>query len=366
VPAPAPEPQLVFVSRFGEAAEGGVQAFHLNPRTGDLKPLRQSGEGRIFFLTLARDGSRLYGLRACEAAQEDEVIAWEITNHDGDLRELGRARTGGRDSCHVTLDPTGRWLLIANYTGGTLATIPLKSDGAPSDRRTLIRLRGSSVHPRQTEPHPHSFVTAFGMGDRLFAYAADLGSDRIWGFDFDVNSGTCKPLDPPFCSTPSGAGPRHLAMHPGRRCMYAVNELSSSVTIYNWDPHVGTLSARQTVGALPGDFAGESYGGDLAITPDGRSLFVSNRGHDSISCFAIGPNGELGRQDVMRSGGKYPQSLALCRKGRWLFCAHILSGELTLISVEQFPSPRAVKRVIKVGGASCVVAHCGDESRFRL
>jgi 6-phosphogluconolactonase len=347
---------LVFVSRFAEGRQGGVQAFQLDSITGTLTPLRQTGEGRIFYLALAKNGRRLYGLRAGESGSEDEVIAWKVVGSDGTLRELGRATTGGHDSCHAALDPTGCFLLVANYTGGTLAIIPLNSDGSPAKHRPLIRLEGSSVHPRQKESHPHAFITAGAREDQCFAYAADLGSDRIWGFAFDSRSGSCEPLDTPFCNAPSGAGPRHLALHPSGRWLYSVNELSNSVVLYERDISTGAIVGVQSVGLLPSNFAGESYAGDLVMSPNGRFLYATNRGHDSIAVLALKPDGRLAFREVVATGAKGPQSLALSPEGSWLLCAHL--GGSTLVLVSRDPTTGLLhddRRIVEVAAASRVV-----------
>ena len=354
---PSTKSQLVFVSSFAEGRRGGVQAFQLDAATGNLAPLRQSGEGRVFFLALAADGRRLYGLRAGEAGSEDEVIAWEIVGSDGTLRELGRASTGGRDSCHVALDPAGCFLLVAHYTGGTLAILPLNSDGSPSNPQPLIRLEGTSVHPRQKEPHPHAFITVeAGRGEQCFAYAADLGSDRIWGFAFDSRSGACESLNPPFCKTPPGAGPRHLALHPTKGWLYSVNELSSSVTAYKRDMRTGALVAMQTIGVLPSDFVGENYAGDLALAPDGRFLYATNRGHDSIAVLAAGPDGPLALHGVGPTGAEGPQFLAFCPGGRWLLCAHLAGSKLVVVRLDRTTGLlHGDTRTMEVAAASAVV-----------
>lgn len=349
---------IVFVARFASGLDGGIQALQFDPETGILSPGARSGDGQVFFLAASGRPDRLYSLRAEKfnsPEHAEEVVAWEITGDDGALREIGRACTHGLATCYLSADPDGRFLLAANYTGGSLVSFPLDAHGVPGEAASVIRLEGSSVHPRQTSPHPHSFLSIPGDGGTVHAYAADLGSDRIFGFIIDPGTAQCVPMEPEFCAAAPGSGPRHLVAHPGGRFLYAIDELSNTVTPYARDTDTGALTRRQPVSSLPADFSGESFGGDMAISPCGGFLYATNRGHDSIAVFRIEADGELVRQAAVPSSGKGPQNLAFTPDGRWLLCANLPAGQITVFRVAADGLPVAAGQPFAVVAPSCLL-----------
>lgn len=350
---------VVYVARFAPGREGGIQALHFDADNGTLSIGPRSGDGQVFFLAASGRPDRLYSLRAEKfnsPEHAEEVVAWEVADEDGALREIGRARTHGLATCYLSADPDGRFLLAANYTGGSLVSFPLDARGAPGEAASVIRLEGSSVHPaRQTCPHPHSFLSLPGNGGAMHAYAADLGSDRIFGFTIDPDTGQCVPMEPEFCAAAPGSGPRHLVAHPGGRFLYAIDELSNTVTPYARDTGTGALTRRQPVSSLPAYFAGESFGGDIAISPCGGFLYATNRGHDSITVFRIEADGELVRQAVVPSAGKGPQNLAFTPDGRWLLCANLPAGQITVFRVAADGLPVAAGQPFAAPAPSCLL-----------
>lgn len=349
---------IVYVARFAPGRDGGIQALHFDADNGILSIGPHSGDGQVFFLAASGRPDRLYSLRAEKfnsPEHAEEVVAWEIAGDDGALREIGRVCTHGLATCYLSADPDGRFLLAANYTGGSLVSFPLDAHGVPGEAASLIRLQGSSVHPRQTSPHPHSFLSLAGDGGTVHAYAADLGSDRIFGFIIDPDTAQCVPMEPGFCAAAPGSGPRHLVAHPGGRFLYAIDELSNTVTVYERNAGTGELTRRQPVSCLPADFAGESFGGDIAISPCGGFLYATNRGHDSIAVFRIETDGRPVRQAVVPSGGQGPQNLACTPDGRWLLCANLPAGQITVFRVAADGLPVAAGQPFAVVAPSCLL-----------
>jgi 6-phosphogluconolactonase len=215
------------------------------------------------------------------------------------------------------VDRTGRYVLNANYGGGYVEVHALGDDGRLGKRTASVQLEGSSVHPqRQTKAYAHWF----GVDPtNRFALIADLGTDRIMVYRFDGDTGALTPNDPPFAKVRPGSGPRHLAWHPNGRWMYAVQELSNEVIAFAWDDQRGALTELHTAPTLPPDFQGTNTAAEIGVHSNGRFLYVSNRGHDSIAVFAIDPqSGKLERVQHVSSRGKTPRYFAFDPSNRWL------------------------------------------------
>lgn len=330
-----PKELLVFVSSFAPAGEGGIQAFHLNPETGQLTPTQRTSDAENpFFLALSPNGRYLYSIHAKQFGGSDPeaVAAYAITDRAGKLKLLNRQSSRGTASCYLQVDATGQSVLLANYSSGSVAAFPVQKDGSLGEARTFVQHTGSSVNSaRQKEAHAHSFVVS---PDNRYAYAADLGLDQVLCYRLDPAGARLIPNRQPFVRTPPGAGPRHLTFHPNGKYLYAINELANSVTLFDYDAKTGMLVERQTLSTVPVNFKGESYCADLKITPDGRYLYGTNRGHDSIAAYRIGDDGRLTLLGIEPSRGKGPQNLAITPDGKLLLCANMPGNNLALFRIE--------------------------------
>jgi len=331
----APATLLVFVSMFAAGEKGGVQAYHLDAKSGGLAPAAVThGAENTFFLALAPDRKHLYGVNAKRfgSPEPEEVVAWRVLDRDGRLEPVNRESSRGSATCFLDVDPSGKTLLLANYSSRSVASLPIRADGSLGAAASFVEHQGSSVNPdRQKGPYPHSFVPAPGG---RFAYAADLGTDQIHCYRLDAAAATVAPLDPPAVKSPPGAGPRHLAFHPDGRRLYAINELLNSVTVFDFDAASGRLTAGPTVPTLPDDFKGVSHCADVKITPDGTFLYGTSRGHDSIAVFRIGGDGRLERVGIVPSRGKGPQNLAITPDGTLLLCANMPGKNLAVFRID--------------------------------
>jgi 6-phosphogluconolactonase len=333
-PAPAADP-VVFVTAFAPGDKGVIHAYQFDTSTGRLIPLRRTaGVENPFFLTLSPDRKYLYSIHARQFGGKDneQVAAYEITGRTGELKFLNRQSAEGTASCYLDVDRTGKMLLVANYSSGSVASLPVKADGSLGEKASFIQHTGSSVNPqRQKEPHAHCIVVS---PDNKYAYAADLGTDQILCYKLDPATAKLTPNNPPFAKAPPGAGPRHLTFHPGGKRAYVINELLNSVTVFDYDAASGTLTERQTIPTLPDDFKGTSYCADLKITPDGRFLYGTNRGHDSIAAYRIGDDGRLALVAIEPSQGKGPQNLAITADGAWLLCANMPGNNVAVFRID--------------------------------
>jgi 6-phosphogluconolactonase len=255
-----------------------------------------------------------------------------VVGRTGELKLLNRQSAEGTAACYLDVDKTGKAVLVANYASGSVAALPVKADGSLGAAASFIPHAGSSVNPqRQKEPHAHCIVVS---PDNKYAYAADLGTDRVVCYKLDPAATKLTPNDPPFARSPAGAGPRHLTFHPGGKRVYVVNELLNSVTAFDYQAESGALTEKQTISTLPGDFKGTSYCADVKVTPDGRFLYGTNRGHDSIAAYRIEDDGRLSLVAIGPSRGKGPQNLAITPDGAWLLCANMPGNNLAVFRID--------------------------------
>jgi 6-phosphogluconolactonase len=333
-PSAAAEP-LVFVTAFAPGERGGIHAYEFSTEDGRLRPLRRTaGAENPFFLALSPDRKYLYATHAKQfgGKENEEVAAYEVVGRAGELRLLNHQSSEGTATCYLDVDKTGKALLVANYASGSVAALPIGADGSLGEHTSFLQHRGSSVNPqRQKEPHAHSIVAS---PDNKYAFAADLGTDQLFCYRLDPAAAKLAPNDPPFAPAPAGAGPRHLTFHPNGKRLYAINELLNSVTVFDYDAGSGTLSEKQTVSTLPDDFKGTSHCADVKVTPNGRFLYGTNRGHDSIAAYRVGDDGRLSLIAVEPSLGKGPQNLAITPDGRWLLCANMPGDNVAVFRID--------------------------------
>lgn len=250
------------------------------------------------------------------------VIAFSREAANGSLKELGWKPSGGAGPCHLSVDLAGSALFVANYGGGSVASLPLNAEGVPEKPSSIMVHEGSSINKqRQQKPHAHSIN--LDQSNR-YAFAADLGCDKIFIYQFDPATRTLKPHDIPSAPVAAGSGPRHLAFHPNGRFAYVINELTSTITAFKYDSTRGDLEPIQTVSTLPKDAntPGNSTA-EIVAHPSGNWLVGSNRGHDSLALFSIRPEtGELKLVANVPAGGKTPRNFAFDPTGQWLIAAH--------------------------------------------
>jgi 6-phosphogluconolactonase len=326
---------LVFVTAFAPSERGGIHAYEFSTKDGKLQPLRRTaGAENPFFLALSPDGNYLYSTHAKQfgGKENEQVAAYQVVGRAGELKLLNRQSAEGTAACYVDVDKTGKAVLVANYSSGSVASLPIKGDGSLGEHASFFNHKGSSVNPqRQKEPHAHCIVVS---PDNRYALAADLGTDEILCYKLDPASAKLTPNKPPSAKAPAGAGPRHLTFHPSGKRIYVINELLNSVTAFDWDADVGTLKEKQTISTLPDDFKGTSHCADVKVTPDGRYLYGTNRGHDSTAAYRVGEDGRLTLVAIAPSRGKGPQNLAITADGRWLLCANMPGDNVAVFQID--------------------------------
>jgi len=265
---------------------GGINVYRVDPASGAWTHEQLLEIANPSFLTLDRAQRFLYAVHA----DLDEVSAYAIDKQNGQITALNRQSCGGKNPVHLSIDPTGRWIVTANYSAGSVGVVPIEKDGTLGPRTDLVTLSGEPGPDgkRQASSHPHDAV--FDPSGR-FLVAPDLGFDRVFVFRLDAETGKLTANDPPFVATRAGAGPRHIAFHPRMPFAYVINELGSSITAYRFDPQRGSLQPIQILPSIPADYTGNNHGAEIAVAPSGRVVYASNRGHDSIGIFAVDQRG---------------------------------------------------------------------------
>jgi 6-phosphogluconolactonase len=310
----------------------GIAVAEFDANTGTLSAPKLTIETRDpSHFTLSADGSRLY---LCNAGTPGGVSAFAVEDRKtGALRLLNYKESKGRGPSYVSVDNTGRYVLDANYGGGYVEVYSLAADGSLDQQTAFVEHTGSSVHPqRQTKPYAHWIRTD---PTNNFGLVADLGTDHIVVYRFDEKTGTLAANEPPFFKVNGGSGPRHLAFHPNGRWLYGAQELSNEVIAFNWDSGKGTLTQFQAVKTLPADYKEPSSAAEIAVRNDGKFLYVSNRGHDSIAMYSIDARtGELTLRQRVPSRGKVPRYFTFDPSGKWLIVSNQEGGSLTVFAVD--------------------------------
>lgn len=348
---------LVFVSAFAKGDEGAVHAYQLNVESGQLKQVqRTAGMEHPFFTALSPNRKYLYAIHApgqFGGKDNEQVAAYEIVGANGELKLLNRQSALGTAACYLDVDATGKTVLVANYSTGSVAALPVKEDGSLGAAVSFIQHVGSSVDSsRQKEPHAHCIVVS---PDNRFVFAADLGLDQVLGYRLDAATAKLTPNKQPFARTIPGAGPRHLTFHPNGKHVYVINELKNSVTLFDYETASGVLLEQQTMSTVPADFKGTSHCADLKITPNGRFLYGTNRGHDSIAMYRLGDDGRLKLLGIEPSLGKGPQNLVITPNGELLLCANMPGNNVAVFRIDaETGGLKSVGEPVSIPSPSCI------------
>ncbi len=327
------EELLLYVGTYTSGKSEGIYLYRLNLAAGELKHVTTiRGVKDPSFLTLSPNRRFLYAVNELEEFENKKsgaLSAFAIDQKTGELKLLNQKPSMGGAPCYVVVDKTGRFVLVANYVGGNVAVLPVLSDGSLGEATDMKQGAGSSINAeRQEGPHAHCIV--LDEANR-FAYSCDLGTDKIMIFRFDSRLGKLTPNTTPWVQLKPGAGPRHLTFHPGGKFAYVINELHATVTAFAHDRTSGNLVEVQTVPTLPPDFTAPNTSADIHISPDGRFLYCSNRGHDSIAAFKVDSrNGKLTFIAHESTGGKAPRNFAIDPTGAFLLVANQKSDNIVV------------------------------------
>ncbi|MGA3027004.1 MAG: lactonase family protein [Bryobacteraceae bacterium] len=344
---------VVYVGTYTGKGSQGIYAWRFDATKGRLSEVGLVGETtNPSFLAVHPNGRFLYAVNETSAGS---VTSFSIDEKTAKLTELNHVPSGGADPCHLVVDPTGRAVIVANYTGGSVASFPLAADGTLGNAVTFLQHSGASVNKaRQAAAHAHDVALS---RDNRFAIICDLGMDKLMVYHFDPRTGALSANDPPFARLKAGSGPRHFAFDAAGAHGYAISELASTITTFDWDASRGALREIQTVSTLPTDFKGENTTAEIAIHPSGRFLYGSNRGHDSLALFMIDRGtGTLKPAGRFSTGGRTPRSFAIDPTGKWLLAANQDTNDIVVFRIdEKTGALKATGRRLQVSQPVCVL-----------
>jgi 6-phosphogluconolactonase len=345
---------LIFASGYAPANQSGIQAFMFDETNGTLT-LHGSFTGitNPSFIVIHPNQRWLYAVSETGINSDSkfgEVWAFRFEREPFSIEAINHQTTSGDWPCHLRIDATGKWIIATNYGTGNAAVYPILEDGSLGEMTDFVQHAGSGPNKeRQEGPHAHSSIFT---PDNRFAIIADLGIDQLVIYEFASSTGKLRLHA--SVNTTSGAGPRHLAVHPNGKWMYAANELNNTVTKYEYDAAKGTLLQRQSLLTIPSD-SPENIVADSHISTNGERIYVSNRGHNSIAVYDIGPDGNLTLVNISTCGGNWPRNFALAPDGKFLLVANQYSNEVCVLPLLQGSATLGapVARVT-VTGASCI------------
>jgi len=328
---------LVYIGTYTRQDSKGIYAYRFQPATGKLTPIGLVAETENpSFLTLHPNHRFLYAVNEIsnyEGQRAGSVSSFSIDANTGMLTSLNRVSTRGTIPAHLVVDQTGKCLIVANYGSGSVAGFPLSTDGRVGAASAFIEHAGSSTGPRQKGPHAHAVVLS---ADNRFVFVPDLGLDQVLSYRLDPAKCALAPNDPSFTKVTQGSGPRHFVFHPNGRFAYAVSEMGSLVTVFAYNRDGGTLKDLQTISTLPKDFSGTNNAAELEVHPNGKFLYASNRGHDSIAVFAIDPRANtLTLVEHVPTQGKTPRNFAIDPTGAYLLAANQDSNNIVIFRIDQ-------------------------------
>ncbi|MEM1216818.1 MAG: lactonase family protein [Bacteroidota bacterium] len=303
--------------------------YHARLTTDSVALLRtQTGIVNPSYLTLHPNGEVLYAVSEIGSPEVDSS-GWVYSYHlaGGELALLNRQPTHSFAPCYVSVHPGGQWLYVANYVGGMLVRYPLNGAGEIGPASDTLRLSGSGPTARQEAAHPHSAVLS---PDGAWVMVADLGTDRVHTFFADQATWE----EATFVQLPAGSGPRHLAFHPAQPYAYVINELNNTVTALHYNAENGALQIKEYYPTLPTDFTEENVSADIHLTPDGRYLYASNRGHNSLAAYAVQPDGGLQSIGHYPTRGDFPRNFVIHPSGAYLLVSNQNTDNIVQFSID--------------------------------
>jgi len=336
---PGKHSYLVYVGTYTEdgSKSKGIYAYRYDADTAAIMPIGLAAETvNPSFLAVHPNQRFLYAVNEVgkyKGEKSGAVSAFAMDRTSGKLTLLNQVASKGADPCYITVDKTGKYVLVANYTGGSVAVFPVLEDGRLGEASAFVPHTGRGANPeRQEGPHAHSIDLS---PDNRFAIVDDLGLDETLVYKFDSAKGSLTLNDPPFAKADPGAGPRHFAFAPDGKFGYVINEMGSSVTAFSFDGAAGALRALQTVSTLPKGFTGHNDDAEIEVHPSGRFLYASNRGHDSIAVFAIDTNkGTLTLIEDVSTKGQTPRSFEIDPTGSLLFVENEKSNNIVIFRID--------------------------------
>jgi 6-phosphogluconolactonase len=361
--------QLLYVGTYTTSRRReGIYLVRMNRHSGKLRRVAAVDAGeKPSFLAIHPNGRVLYAVNEVEkynGKASGAVSAFAIARDTGALTRRNEQPSEGAAPCFVSVDGSGRIVLVANYTGGSVALLPIKADGSLAPAASVVHHSGKGPNAeRQEAPHAHCIIAD---PSNRFVLAADLGADRVFVYRLDVDGKALRHVEVGDAVMRAGAGPRHLAFHTTLPLVFVSNELDSTVATLRFDAESGKLSPLDTRSTLPAGWTGTNYPADIHVAPSGRTLYVSNRGHNSIAVFSVAAaTGALALEQVVSTGGDWPRNFSLDPTGRWLLVANQQSDSVVVFARDQESGRLTPTRQrISIPSPACLrfLAHAGAKT----
>ena len=310
----------------------GIYVFRMDPRDGGLNPVQVVAASNPSFLALDAGLTRLYSVNE---NTDGHVSAYAINPSTGMLTFINTASANGQDTTHLSVHPSGHYLLAANYTSGDFPAFRILADGAIGPMTELFHgiANGTGPNPaRQEGPHAHQILTDL---DAQHVFGVDLGADQVYALKLDLTTGALRADEVPFARVASGSGPRHMAFHPDRQHAYVLDELVSSITTFDYDPVRGAFIWAQTIATLPASFTGTNTTAEIRIHPSGRFLYNTNRGHNSVTMYDIDQStGHLSVIDWQSTLGEWPRGMNIDPSGTFLYVGNQNTDTIAVFAIQ--------------------------------
>ncbi len=347
----------VYFGTQGTSAAKGLYLSKLNQDTGALTPaVRVAEKSNSVFMAFSPDKKHLYSLAEVPRLMgrpKEAIETYEVDAATGALHGVGERVVDGSEACHISVDPSGRCVLTANYSDHYIEIFPILADATVGERSHIIRHSGSGPNPsRQESAHPHSVNV--DPTDR-FAIVCDLGMDKVFVYKLDAANAALSLNDPGFAMAPPGAGPRHFAFHPDGKHAFVTDEMGGAITAFNWDSEKGVLTPYQTISILRPDYKGLNTVAEVVVAKSGRFVYGSNRGDDSIVVLAFyKDSGKLAFVQRQGDGIKVPRNFAIDPSGKWLVCANLEGNTATVYRIDPETGRLSLTGTIAVPESLCV------------
>ncbi|MFD2938039.1 lactonase family protein [Spirosoma flavum] len=347
--------EIMYVGTYSIRGSEGIYVFEFDRKTGTMQPIQSVSNAKSpSFLAIHPTGKYLYSVN--EGADKlGGVSSYAIDKATGKLQFMNGQSSLGGGPCYISIDQTGKTAFVANYGGGSLAVLPINTDGSLSAPSDSVQDAGTGPNTqRQDKPHVHSATLA---PDNRFVYVADLTTDKLNIFDVNAKTSTVKPASTPYIAVKPGSGPRHFTFHPNGKYAYLVEELTSTVAVLSRNAKTGALTMiEDNVKTLSDGFTGQNTSADIHIDPSGKFLYQSNRGANTLAIFAIGSDGKLTKVGDQPTEGKTPRNFLIDPKGDFIFVAHQDSDNITIFKRDQKTGKLTFTgQSVKVPAAVCVI-----------
>ncbi len=356
--------EIIYVGTYSGEESRGLYTFAFDRSSGSMTQLQAIDEWESpNFQTLHPNGEYLYSVASetfTDETEEGTVVAYRIDRETGTLTQISARSSEGAGPAHVSVDPKGRFAYVSNYGAGNLSVYRINDDGTLSEAVYVVDHEGSSVNERrQSAPHVHSAVPS---ADGRFLYVSDLGIDKVMIYRVNGETGELELAEQPFVENMPGSGPRHFTIHPNNDFAYALEEMSSTIAAFEVDSSTGAMTQMQRISMLPEEFDGDNAAADLHVSPDGRFLYASNRGHNSLVIYRIDQHsGELTVVDHVSTEGPHPRNFMIDSKGEFVLVANRDESEVVIFRRDRQTGDLTYTGTsVSVPRAVCVTQHFLD------